>query len=257
MSKLVTSYHDSENIDAETRRSMFALFERYYDAVDPDRFIADLESKTLAILLHDQDGVLQGFSTIEVIHFEADDGPAIALFSGDTIVSHHCWGEHELAGAWCYFAGQIKQQHPDVPLYWFLIVKGHRTYRLLPAFTREYYPNAKTTMPPKLQRIVEQLAVAKFGDAYLPDAGILHFPESHGHLRPEWAEVSDDARTKRHIAFFLKANPGYAAGDELVCLTELCEQNMRFVSRTSFIKGMNSCPDGMTSEQASPDNATA
>jgi hypothetical protein len=72
------------------------------------------------------------------LRFEAEGAPIMALFSGDTIISHHHWGEQELAHAWCYFAGQIKRQCPELPLYWFLIVKGHRTYRYLPAFTRRF-----------------------------------------------------------------------------------------------------------------------
>lgn len=256
MGKLVASYADIAALDDGLRRRMFAVFERYYDAVSMQHFVEDLESKTLAILLHDKDGNLQGFSTLEVIPFESDDGPCVAIYSGDTIVSHHYWGEHELASAWCYFAGQIKQQHPGIPLYWFLIVKGHRTYRYLPAFTREFYPNHRKKTPPRLQKIIDQLATEKFGDAYLPDAGLLRFPESHGHLKPKWAEVDEDLGARPHVAFFLRANPGFASGDELVCLTELCEQNMRFVSRASFIRGMNSCPDGAAFERASRDSAT-
>ena len=111
-------------------------------------------------------------------------------------------------------------------------------------------------MPPNLQKIVNQLATAKFGDAYRPAAGILHFPQSHGHLRPEWAELSDDVKAKPHVAFFLQANPGFTSGDELVCLTELCEQNMRFVSRMAFMEGMDSCRSGVIFDRASPDSAT-
>ncbi len=257
MGKLSASYHDVDTLDDTLRTSMFALFKQYYDAVDMEHFLHDLQSKTIAILLQDSDGELQGFSTLEVMFFETDDGPASAIYSGDTIISHQYWGEQQLSYAWCYFAGQIKKQHPDVPLYWFLIVKGHRTYRYLPAFTRRFYPNHREETPPKLQKIVDQLATKKFGDAYQRAAGILRFPQSRGHLRAEWAEVGDAVRTKPNIAFFLKANPGYTSGDELVCLTELCEQNMRFVSRTAFIKGMDSCQDGVIFERASPVNATA
>ena len=256
MDKLSASYHEVDSLGDALRESMFALFNQYFDAVTMERFLHDLESKTIVILLQDSDGNLQGFSTLEVIYFETDDGPASALFSGDTIINHQHWGDHQLTYAWCYFAGQVKQQNPDVPLYWFLIVKGHRTYRLLPAFTRKFYPNRLEEMPPNLQKIVDQLATAKFGDAYRPAAGILHFPQSHGHLRPEWAELSDDVKAKPHVAFFLQANPGYTSGDELVCLTELCEQNMRFVSRMAFIEGMDSCRSGVIFDRASPDSAT-
>ena len=256
MGKLSARYHDIDTLDDALRKSMFVLFEQYFDAVSMDQFLHDLESKTLAILLRDGDGKLQGFSTLEVIFFEADDGPTIAIYSGDTIISHLHWGEQQLSYAVCYFAGQIKKRHPDVPLYWFLLVKGHRTYRLLPAFTRKFYPNNREEIPSKLQKIVHQLATNKFGDAYRPAAGILHYPQSRGHLRAEWAEVSDDVKKKPHVAFFLQANPGYTSGDELVCLTELCEQNMRFVSRIAFMEGMDSCRDGVTFDRASPESAT-
>ena len=256
MGNLDASYRDIESLDSDLRSDMFALFEQYYDAVTPEQFLRDLESKTIAILLTGDDGVLQGFSTLEIIHFETEDGPAMALYSGDTIISHEYWGEQTLSYAWCFFAGQVKHQHPDIPLYWFLIVKGHRTYRYLPAFTRSFYPTCREATPPKLQGIMDRLATAKFGDAYQQGAGILHFPESRGHLRPRWAELDDKLQAKPHVAYFLRTNPGFASGDELVCITELCEQNMRFVSRAAFMKGMNSCPDGTAFERASRDSAT-
>ncbi len=257
MGKLSASYHEIDSLDDALRRCMFALLEQYYDAVNMEQFLRDLESKTIAILLHDSDGDLQGFSTLELMYFETDDGPALAIFSGDTIISHQHWGEQQLSYAWCYYAGQVKKQYPDLPLYWFLIVKGHRTYRYLPAFTRKFYPNHREETPPALQRIVDQLATEKFGDAYRPAAGIVHFPQSRGHLRAEWAEPADDVKIRPNVAFFLQANPGYISGDELVCLTELCEQNMRFVSRTAFIEGMDSCRDGVIFDRASPESATA
>ena len=63
-------------LDAAMRATMYALFNRYYASVNTDLFIHDLEGKTIAILLRDGDGELQGFSTLEVINFETDSGPA-------------------------------------------------------------------------------------------------------------------------------------------------------------------------------------
>ena len=131
MANLSASYHDIDALDDAMRAAMFALFKRYYASVSMDRFIRDLEGKTIAILLRDAGGELQGFSTLEVINFETDNGPATALYSGDTIISHHHWGEQQLSYAWCYFAGQIKAEQPDVPLYWFLIVKGASHVQIL------------------------------------------------------------------------------------------------------------------------------
>ena len=39
-------------------------------------------------------------------------------------------------------------QLPEQPLYWFLIVKGHRTYRYLSAFSVDFHPHWRTPMPP-------------------------------------------------------------------------------------------------------------
>ncbi|MDQ3159659.1 MAG: hypothetical protein M3Q51_01395 [Pseudomonadota bacterium] len=255
MEKLSVIYKHIAELDGDTRSFMYALFERYYAAVSVAVFERDLRSKSVAILLKDDAGNLQGFSTVQVIEFETANGPTMALYSGDTIISHHYWGNQQLAHAWCFFAGQIKQQRAYLPLYWFLIVKGHRTYRYLPAFSRQYYPNYQEATPPEIQAIMDTLATERFGDAYLSNLGVLHFPESRGHLRREWGEPSDDVAKKPTVAFFLEKNPGYASGDELVCITELSETNMRFVSRVAFLEGMESCRDGLIFDLASPDNA--
>lgn len=255
MEKLNADYQNIVSLDAETRGQMFALFERYYAAVDASMFERDLEEKSLVILLSDDAGELHGFSTVEVIFFDTDSGPATAIYSGDTIISHHYWGNQQLSYAWCFLAGQIKQQRPHLPLYWFLIVKGHRTYRYLPAFSRRYYPTHKEETPPDIQRIMDELAVEKFADAYQAESGVLRFPQSRGYLRQEWAEPGADLAKKANVAFFLQANPGYLSGDELVCLTELSEKNMRFVSRTAFQEGIESCQHGVIFDLASPENA--
>jgi hypothetical protein len=256
MDKLQATYNDIRSLDDATRSHMYLLFERYYDAVSAEMFERDLQDKSVAILLNDSKGALQGFSTIELIQFETDFGPALAMYSGDTIIDHSHWGDQVLAHAWCYLAGQIKKQRQDLPLYWFLIVKGHRTYRYLPAFTRYYYPNHREETPAQMQAIMDVLAREKFADYYRADAGVLHFPKSQGHLRKKWAETTDALARKPTIAFFLQRNPGHAAGDELVCLTELSESNMRFVSRVAFLEGMNSCQDGVIFDLASLDSAT-
>jgi hypothetical protein len=251
------SYHAIDALDETTRAGMFALFERYYAAVTAEHFESDLGDKCLAILLTDTDGELQGFSTLEVIRFDAGSGPVMVLYSGDTIISHHHWGEQTLAHAWCFFAGQIKQQCPDLPLYWFLIVKGHRTYRYLPAFTRHFYPRHRDRTPAALQSIMDGLALMKFNGAYNPQSGVVHFSRSRGHLRPEWIDLDEDIVRKPEVAFFLDRNPGYVDGDELVCLTELSDDNMRFVSRTAFLEGLNSCQDGVIFDVASLGNESS
>ena len=45
-------------------------------------------------------------------------------------------------------------------------------------------------------------------------------------------------RKRPDVAYFLQCNPGYASGDELVCLCELSTDNMRPLTRRLFVQGM-------------------
>jgi hypothetical protein len=71
-----------------------------------------------------------------------------------------------------------------------------------------------------------------FGDAY--HKGILHFVESRGHLRESWAAIPEKDLRHEEVRFFLERNPGYKHGDELVCLCELTEDNLKPLSQRIF-----------------------
>ncbi|MGH9719068.1 MAG: hypothetical protein ACRD8O_02565 [Bryobacteraceae bacterium] len=223
-------------ITPEHEAEMFRLYETYFESTSEAIFSEDLASKHSAIVLFDATERIQGFSTLELIEFEGGR----AIFSGDTIVNHEFWGEQTLPVAWCRYAGQIKARHKEEPLYWFLISKGYRTYRYLPLFAHAYHPSWRSPTPPETQRLMDALARRKFGKCYIPAKGVVRFPKSRGQLRESWAGISPVLRTKPEVRFFLERNPGYRRGDELVCLTELSEANMRSFARMAFAEGMSS-----------------
>ncbi|MGZ5093004.1 MAG: hypothetical protein ACXWCY_07640 [Burkholderiales bacterium] len=217
---------------------MYRLYDTYYDATSFSQFSHDLAQKSHVVSLATNEA-LAGFSTIAVLSFEFEGAVNRALFSGDTIIRHDLWGEQALATAFCRFAGEQKAAHLDVPLYWFLISKGYRTYRYLSAFAHEYYPNPRVPTPSVMRARMEHLARMRFGDAFDAETGVLRFGESKGHLRGQWADVRDALVSHESVSFFLERNPNYRAGEELVCLTELCAANMRSVARRAFVEGLN------------------
>ncbi|WP_419650260.1 hypothetical protein [Thiolapillus sp.] len=148
------------------------------------------------------------------------------------------WGEQTLPRAWCRFAGHLKAQEPQLPLYWLLIVKGHRTYRYLKVFSRRYFPAVNCQTPEPVRRIMDCLAQERFGQCYDATTGVIHFPGSRGYLKPEWAALDDNKQGKPEVAFFLEKNPGHGQGDELVCLTELVESNLKRQALQAFCRGM-------------------
>jgi hypothetical protein len=220
---------------AVTIAAMFELYNRYYAGTDLTVFTQDLQNKNWVILLYDYENKLQGFSTLALFTTQYEDDPYRILYSGDTVIDHQFWGQHELAAAWIRFAGQIKLEQPDVLLYWLLIVKGHRTYRYLSAFCHTYFPAPDEDVPTVMQQLMNQLAIERFGDAYDSARGVISFVESHGHLRDAWSDIPDNVKKRREVQYFLQRNPHYERGDELVCLCELTDTNLKPYARRIFI----------------------
>jgi|SRR5438552_1583154 len=216
------------------RREMFSLFERYYESTSYGRFAADLADKSRVLVLRDESGVLCGFSTLYVYERVFAGETVRVLFSGDTVVDERHWGQQALAFAWLRLAGEVKSERPQHRLYWFLISKGHRTYRYLSVFSREFYPAPGRITPPRIAELMAFLARDRFGDAYDESAGVLRFPQSRGHLRSAYAAVPEAHRRLPEVEFFLKRNPGYARGEELVCLCELAAENLQPMARRAF-----------------------
>jgi hypothetical protein len=193
------------------RDAMFALYTSYFATTDRVTFERDLAEKEWVILLCDDDGTIDGFSTL----MRTRVGAATVFFSGDTIVARHRWGTFDLPRMW----GRHVFAEADANSYWFLISSGWRTYRFLPLFFRDFYPRDATMKP-----LLDQVASSKFGDAYDPRTGVirLHTPA------PLREGVSDpEARMHNpHVRFFVEANPGHADGDELACLVRVAVDNL-------------------------------
>ena len=228
-------------LDAATRREMYGLYERYYEGTSYQRFATDLADKDRVLLLRDAAGGLQGFSTLAVYERRFLGESVRVIFSGDTVVDAHHWGQQALAFSWLRLAGEIKAGRPDSPLYWFLISKGHRTYRYLSAFSRRFYPAPQHATPRRIRDLMGFLARDRFGDAYDPEDGVLRFAQPQGRLCGAYAQVSDSHRRLPDVEFFLQRNPGYARGDELVCLCELEADNLQPMAQRAFLAGASLC----------------
>ena len=215
--------------------AMYRLYATHYADTDADTFARDLDAKTHVLLLRDGAGGLCGFSTLEIYVAERPDGaPIRVVYSGDTIIEPAHWGNSALAFEWLRFVGRVERSEPAVPLYWLLIVKGHRTYRFLSTFAKRYVPHHALSADPAEVALRDALAREKFGAAYDPVSGIARFGACAGRLNRSLAEVSEAHRARPPVAFFLARNPGYRDGDELVCLCELARANLKPLAQRVF-----------------------
>lgn len=215
------------DITQAQRRAMYSIFARHYDCVSTDKFLSDLAEKDCVLLLRNASGDICGFSTQRLLHASVGGVPIRAVFSGDTIIDRAHWGEQELGRCWCRYVSCLYGEEPDIPLYWFLVSKGYRTYLYLPIFFDIFYPNYQTPTPEFEQAVLDTLAMAKFPTHYRPKTGVIEFPQSQGQLKPHLAEIPARRLQNPHVQFFLHRNPGFAVGCELACLAEISPSNMK------------------------------
>lgn len=197
------------------RDAMFALYTTYFATSDRVTFERDLSEKEWVILLRDERGTIDGFSTLMRMRV----GPTTVFFSGDTIVARHRWGTLDLPRLW---AQQVFALADD-DTYWFLISSGYRTYRYLPLFFRDFHPrfDGDTMLKPLLDRI----ASSKFGGAYDAASGVVRLPAA-APLREGVSDPGGRVACDPHVRFFVEANPGHADGDELACLVRIDVANL-------------------------------
>jgi hypothetical protein len=225
-----------EALGEAEREAMLALLSAHFLGVSPERFAADLAEKNWVLLL-EEEGRLRGFSTLRIYEAAAPDGePITVVYSGDTIMERGAWGTAALPKSWIAAVRALRELYPRGRLWWLLLTSGFRTYRFLPVFWWEFWPRHDTSMPPEAQALRNHLAREKFGPLYDAEAGVVRFPEPQA-LREGLDEIPEGRQTDPHVAFFLESNPGWIRGDELVCLTELAEENLTPAGRRMWRTG--------------------
>jgi hypothetical protein len=215
-------------LTSTARGTMFDLLSTFFTGVTPDTFDADLSAKSHVILLEDDENVLRGFSTLLVYRTGVAGVDAVVVYSGDTIVHRDSWGSPALPLSWLAAVRGLTSGAGVRDVFWLLLTSGFRTYRFLPVFWREFYPRVDSTSVPK--SLVDALARERFGDLYDEADGIVRFARPQV-LVPELLDVASGRCRDEHIAFFLKRNPGFTKGDELVCLTSIGDANLTAAGR--------------------------
>lgn len=203
---------------------MFDLLSTHFAGVARDQFTHDLLEKNWVVLIR-RDSTLVGFSTLVVYETKFAGEPVSVVYSGDTIMAPEAWGSTTLARGWIAAVNRLREHYPRGNYYWLLLTSGFRTYRFLPVFWREFFPCYEKKKPHSLRKLRDHLAEERFGSQYDAGNGIVRFQHPQ-RLRGELALIPTGRMNDPHVAFFAANNPGFSEGDELVCLTELCPENL-------------------------------
>jgi hypothetical protein len=243
----IVTLHVVPGLDDSVRGEMFAMMCRHYEAIDEANFQQDLSEKDFVLLLTEEDRLL-GFTTGFCRKAEVAGREIRYIYSGDTVVEPEYWGPGYLIHAFFRAAGNFKAAAPDVPLYWLLLVKSHRTYRILSSFFRQFVPRIGRPNDPDLLTIRDDLAARKFGECFDPATGLIDFGVSRGHLAPALQNEETRASGNAIVREFIALNAHSGRGVELTCLAEFSLDNLRSYAISEFERGFG---EGAADQEAS------
>jgi hypothetical protein len=206
------------------REALLSLMRETYQGVDPAAFFRDLDEKQEAILLRQGDGRICGFSAVKSWERDAEDGRQRVVFFGDTVVQTRAWGSPAFPKAVIsVLMGQALRDR-SVPTYCLYLCAGARTYHFMLFLCRDCYPRVQSSTPPDIQALLDAIATERYGPDFDAARGVVRFREGAYALRN--AKATGAAARRPWEAFFERRNPGWPAGEELVCLTRITEENL-------------------------------
>lgn len=207
---------------------MWALFAASYDGAKRSEFDADLGEKQHVIVLKDAFRTVQGFSTLLTID---EPNAWCAVFSGDTIVAPQFWGQTALQRAFIWYL-MVQRLKREVPVFWFLITKGYRTYLLLTRYFPTHWPRHDAPTPSFEAGLLDTLCSRKFGASWDARSGLLRAKGDVSRLAEPLADVPKRLEADPDVAFFLAKNPRWRQGDELCCLAAADDAFVQTTTRT-------------------------
>jgi hypothetical protein len=213
------------------RERMFQLLSDAYLGVTRQAFDRDLAAKEHAILLRSVEGDIVGFSTQVRLRLALPDRPVVAVFSGDTIVAKQHRGSFATAREICRYFRRALEEHPQDEVYWLLMCKGWRTYRVLRLLFRDYSPRADGHDPKAFREVADAFGNARYRGFYQSSSRLIVFPGETQRIRPGSSEAIDHRRSDPDLLFFEKANPGHERGTELVSVAPIREDNFTAAAR--------------------------
>lgn len=206
------------------KERMHGLMDGYFENVERRRFLEDLDEKDWAVVLFDDAGRIQGFTTLALLEIREDDRRTLGFYSGDTVLAREFWGRSGWLSVWSRHVFQTAAQFADCRVFWILLTATHRTYRFLPAFFREFHPRPDVPIPADWKARLDAFVRLKFSEEYDPVRGVVALREPTPVRRPDEAQ-SDVPLDDPYAQFFVQRNPGFLQSDFLACITEIAPWN--------------------------------
>lgn len=209
-------------LDGATVDGMWQLYAEHYDHVTRAEFDRDLAQKSRVFVGRDGgSGELAGFSTAQFYQHDYAGTQVGIYFSGDTIFRPRYWGQTALHRAVVRELLAWKLRHPLVPLYWHLICSGYRTYLTLVRNFPTHWPHHERATPAWERGLIDSIGRSRYGAAWRADRGVVSLGREQPVLKCQVAPFTPQVLALPEVAFFVRANPGFATGDELAMIARV------------------------------------
>ena len=214
-------------LDDRAKARMFELLEQSFEGVCRVAFLADLAEKDTVLLLVDAaSGRIAGFSTLMRFRVGTPRGEVMVVFSGDTAVeesARNSWGFGY--GLDAYFR-EARQEAGRTPVYYVLISKGWRTYRVLAFLFRAFFPAPAGGPDAHGSELVRAFGAYNYPDRFDARRGlVIGRPDGPRIRRGGPDALVANRLADPHVRFFAAANPRHDQGDELVCVADVSPRN--------------------------------
>ena len=220
MPKIVSQTKQIAELTPSERATMFGLLSLEFLGTRREDFIHDLEEKDAVALLRKEsrDGEIVGFSTLMLLELPINGRKVRAVFSGDTTVLPEFRSSGGIGVEVGRYFMKALERFPEHEIYYVLISKGWRTYKVLPFFFKNFAPkhDAPTSIHDKA--VMDAFGRVKYPEDYDPDQGLIMFSKETQRLIPGSIDAVPPQDPDLHTQFFLKKNPTYLSGTELVCV---------------------------------------
>ena len=187
-------------------------------------FMRDFQEKDAVMILRKEqsEGEIVGWSTLMVLTLSLPGEEVKGVFSGDTIVLPEYRSSTGFGVELSHYFLQAYEQFPRHLVYYILISKGWRTYKILPFFFKDYAPRYDKPTTAHDKAVIDALGMQKYPQHYSLATGVVTF--SPQRVKPESVDAMP-VKTDAHTQFFLRSNPGYLDGHELVCIARIAPDN--------------------------------
>jgi hypothetical protein len=220
-------FSQTKNISAcseQEKETFYRLLCQEFLDVSWHDFIRDFQEKDAVMILRNEhsEGELVGWSTLMVLTLALPCEEVKGVFSGDTVVLPEYRSGTGLGVELVRYFLNTYEQFPHHKVYYILISKGWRTYRLMPFFFRDFAPRYDRPTTPYDKTLMDAFGKKKYPYHYHPETGVITF--SPQRVRPDSIDAAPP-HPDAHTAFFLCRNPGYLDGHELVCVARISPDN--------------------------------